>query len=143
MYSETQPSYNQLLYNEKTTVVGITFPLLPVPDPDLEIRGGRSSRSLDGGEQSPKKFFSAPRTPVWSKNKGGAPPPPRAPPLDPPLTTHKADILLWAKRKLVNRIGTRRIFLTLNEKKRLDSAWLSFTKFVFFITLENKAIFTL
>ena len=76
MYSETQPSYNQLLYNEKTTVVGITFPLLPVPDPDLEIRGGRSSRSLDGGEQSPKKFFSAPRTPVWSKNKGGAPPPP-------------------------------------------------------------------
>ena len=40
MYSETQPSYNQPLYNEKTTVVGITFPLLPVPDADLEIRGG-------------------------------------------------------------------------------------------------------
>ena len=40
MYNETQPSYNQPLYNEKTTVVGITFPLLPVPDPDLEIRGG-------------------------------------------------------------------------------------------------------
>ena len=40
MYNETQPSYNQPLYNEKTTVVGITFPLLPVPGPDLEIRGG-------------------------------------------------------------------------------------------------------
>ena len=40
MYNETQPSYNQPLYNEKATVVGITFPLLPVPDPDLEIRGG-------------------------------------------------------------------------------------------------------
>ena len=46
-------------------------------DPDLEIRGeggGRSSRPLDeegggaGGLQ--KKFFSAPRTSVWSKNKG-------------------------------------------------------------------------
>ena len=49
MYNETQSSYNQPLYNEKTTVVGITFPLLPVLDPDLEIRGGRSSRSLHKG----------------------------------------------------------------------------------------------
>ena len=114
MYNETQPSYNQPLYNEKTTVVGITFPLLPVPDADLEIRGGRSSRSLHKGGQSPKKIFSAPRTSVCLKIRA---PHPRAPPLDPPLTTHKTDILLWAKRKLVNRIETRRIFLTLNEKK--------------------------
>ena len=114
MYNETQSSYNQPLYNEKTTVVGITFPLLPVPDADLEIRGGRSSRSLHKGGQSPKKIFSAPRTSVCLKIRA---PHPRAPPLDPPLTTHKTDILLWAKRKLVNRIETRRIFLTLNEKK--------------------------
>ena len=77
MYSETQPSYNQLLYNEKTTVVGITFPLLPVPDPDLEIRGwGRSSRSLDGGEQSPKNIFSALGPQFGLKIRGGGPPPP-------------------------------------------------------------------
>ena len=71
MYNETQPSYNQPLYNEKTTVVGTTFPLLPVPDPDLEIRGGgRSSRSLDKGGQSPKKIFSAPWTSVCLKIRG-------------------------------------------------------------------------
>ena len=40
MYNEAQLSYNQPLYNEKKNmVVGITFALLPVPDPDLEIRG--------------------------------------------------------------------------------------------------------
>ena len=45
---------------------------LAVPEPDLEIRGGRSSRPLDkgGGAQSPKKILSALRTSVWSKNKG-------------------------------------------------------------------------
>ena len=72
MYNETQSSYNQPLYNEKTTVVGITFPLLPVPDPDLEIRGGRSSRSLDkGGGAVSKKNFFGPSDLSLSKNKGG------------------------------------------------------------------------
>ena len=60
-----------------------------MPDPDLEIRGvgvGRSSKPLDkgGGAGLSKKFFSAVRASVWSKNKGGAWAP-RAPPLDPPL----------------------------------------------------------
>ena len=61
-----------------------------VQDPDLEIRGGRGV----GGHPDPyikgegggsgKKIFSALRASVWSTNKGGGPPP-RAPPLDPPL----------------------------------------------------------
>ena len=42
----------------------------PVPDPDLEIRGGGelSSRPLDkgGGDRSPKTFFSALLASVWS-----------------------------------------------------------------------------
>ena len=49
----------------------------PVPDPDLEIRGGggggRSSRPLEkrgGGLRN--VFFSALRASVWSKNKGTA-----------------------------------------------------------------------
>ena len=54
-----------------------------MPDPGLEINGGRSPRPLDKGEggraQSPKKFFSALRASVWSKNKRGPAP------LDPPL----------------------------------------------------------
>ena len=52
---------------------------LSVPDPDLEIRGGRSSRRWDRGEGAVL------RTSVWSKNKrrGWAP---LAPPLDPPLS---------------------------------------------------------
>ena len=58
-------------------------------DPDLQIRvgggGGRAGHpdpEIEGG--SDKKFFSAPRASIWSKNKGG-PGPPRAPSLDPPL----------------------------------------------------------
>ena len=43
--------------------------------PDREIRGGPAS----------KKFFSALWASFWSKNEGG--PGPRAPPLDPPLTS--------------------------------------------------------
>ena len=57
MYNETQPSYNQPLYNEKTTVVGITFPLLPVPDADLEIRGGGHPDPYIRGGSLQKKFF--------------------------------------------------------------------------------------
>ena len=42
-----------------------------VPDPDLEIRRGRSFRLLDkGGGAASKKIFSALRASVWSKNKG-------------------------------------------------------------------------
>ena len=46
----------------------------PVPDPDLEIRGRQSSRPLEkrGGGRSPKRFFSALRASVWSKNQGTA-----------------------------------------------------------------------
>lgn len=73
MYSDmTRTWYNQPLDNEKTTVVRITFPLKPVPNADLEIRGGGYP---EGGGQSPKKIFSAPRTSIWSKNKGDAGPP--------------------------------------------------------------------
>ena len=54
-----------------------------MPDPDLEIRGGGSSRPLDkGGGRSPKKTFLALRASFWSKNKGARPP---VPPMDPPL----------------------------------------------------------
>ena len=43
-----------------------------MPDPDLEIRGGQSSRPLDkGGGASQKTIFSALRASVWSNNKGG------------------------------------------------------------------------
>ena len=43
------------------------FKLITVPDPDLEIKGGGGGGD---GRRSPKKFFSAFRTSVWSKNKG-------------------------------------------------------------------------
>ena len=41
-----------------------------MPDPDLEIRGGGSSRPLDKGERVVEKK-SAFQASVWSKNKGG------------------------------------------------------------------------
>ena len=43
-----------------------------VPDPDLEIRRGRSSRLLERGGWGAvsKKIFSALQASVWSKNKG-------------------------------------------------------------------------
>ena len=43
-----------------------------VPDPDLEIRRGRSSRLLEkgGGGAVSKKIFSALQASVWSKKKG-------------------------------------------------------------------------
>ena len=44
----------------------------------VSVKGG------GGGGRGPKKFFSAPRASVWSKNKGGGRAA-RAPPLDPPL----------------------------------------------------------
>ena len=75
MYNETQPSYNQPLYNEKTTVVGITFPLLPVPDADLEIRGGGHPDPYIRGGSLQKKFFSAPRTSVCLKIRAPTPGP--------------------------------------------------------------------
>ena len=58
-----------------------------VADPDIQIRGGGGGCQPDpeirgGGARSPKKFYSALRASVWSKNKGrsGGEPPP----LDPP-----------------------------------------------------------
>ena len=60
--------------------------------PDIQIRGGggggRGSHpdpDKRGGLVS-EKVFSALRTSVWSKKRGG-PGTPRAPPLDPPLKT--------------------------------------------------------
>ena len=46
----------------------------PLADPDLQIRGGHSSRPLDkwgGGGGESKKFFSALQASIWLKNKGG------------------------------------------------------------------------
>ena len=65
---------------------------IAMPDPNLEIKGGaRSPRPLDkgGGDGHQKKFFSALRESVWSKNKregggGGF----QVPPLDPSLNCH-------------------------------------------------------
>ena len=52
---------------------------IAVPDPDLEITGGRSSRPLDkGGGQPPQKIFP-PFGPQFGLKISGAPP------LDPPL----------------------------------------------------------
>ena len=51
---------------------------ISVPDADLEIsKGGRGV----GGRAVIQTLLVS----VWSKNKGGGPAPPRAPPLDPPL----------------------------------------------------------
>ena len=51
--------------------------MLAEADPDFQIKGGGgeggSSRPWDKGKQFPKKFFSALRASVWSKNKGGGP----------------------------------------------------------------------
>ena len=63
-----------------------------VADPDLQIRdkggGGGDRASRAPGAWSPKKFFSALRVSLWSKQKAGANPPPPHPrgyPLDPQL----------------------------------------------------------
>ena len=59
--------------------------------PDPEKRGGPPPppiQTLRNGEaQSPKNIFSALRTSVWSKNKGGRAP--QAPPLDPPMLMYE------------------------------------------------------
>ena len=47
--------------------------VIPVPDPDLEIReggGGHLDPEIRGGTVF-KTFLSALRASVWSKNKGG------------------------------------------------------------------------
>ena len=59
-----------------------------MPDPDLKMGGGGGGRGEGGGGgreggrggvgKSSKKPFSALRASVWSKNKGGPKPPPRA-----------------------------------------------------------------
>ena len=48
---------------------------MAVPDPDLEIKGGRGEGGGGVGVGAvSKKMFSALRASVWSKNKGGGPP---------------------------------------------------------------------
>ena len=78
-----------------------------MPDPDYEITGG-------GGEwQVSKKFFSAPRALVSSKNKGGGARAPRAPSLDPPMnktqgwTLSAAELLIPSLDHLasLNKLG--------------------------------------
>ena len=62
-----------------------------VANPDLQIRGWGEGAVI----QSKKLFGPSDRASVWSKNKKGAPPP-RALPLDPPLSLRlfsSADIL--------------------------------------------------
>ena len=69
---------------EATMVIGKLFGRCNVPasaDPDLPIRGGggggRSTTPRDYWSGAvEKKFFSAPRATVWSKNTGGGPPGP-------------------------------------------------------------------
>ena len=56
----------------------------PLADPDLQIRGrgrgrvgdGHLDPEIRGGARSQKKFFSALRASVWSKNRGGGGGPP-------------------------------------------------------------------
>ena len=56
-----------------------------VPDPDLELRGGRSSRPLDkGGGRSSKKFFSAFRA-SFGLTRGDPGPSPGSATVFPPL----------------------------------------------------------
>ena len=89
-----------------------------MPDPDYEITGG-------GGEwQVSKKFFSAPRALVSSKNKGGARAP-RAPSLDPPMnktqgwTLSAAELLIPSLDHLasLNKLGgtARRVRWTIRK----------------------------
>ena len=90
-----------------------------MPDPDYEITGG-------GGEwQVSKKFFSAPRALVSSKNKGGGTRAPRAPSLDPPMnktqgwTLSAAELLIPSLDHLasLNKLGgtARRVRWTLEK----------------------------
>ena len=58
------------------------------PDPEITGRGGRSP-----------KFFFRPQL-VWSKDKEGPPPPPRAPPLGPPLSYIRLSLSLWFEKNL-------------------------------------------
>ena len=56
----------------------LTVWTVAVADPNLQIRGGGPGHPdpeiWGGGCWSPKKFFSALWTSVWSKNKGGVGP---------------------------------------------------------------------
>ena len=65
---------NQILTYNKYTVLTISLAVLSV--------------------LSPEKFFSALRTSVWSRNKGGGGQAHRAPPLDPPLIVMLENVLL-------------------------------------------------
>ena len=78
------------------------YPIL-VADPDLQMggRGGRGLLSPDpgmrGGDRgllSPDPGMGGGAASVWSKNQWGGGPP-RAPPLDPPLNTHRLIIYLF------------------------------------------------
>ena len=72
---------------------------IPVAYPDLQIRRGPCHRDpeISGGERSPKKFLSALRASVWSKNNGVA----RATPalaLDPTLHSQGTMKGAWLMR---------------------------------------------
>ena len=73
-----------------------------LPDPDLEIRWGRSSRPLDKGGRSPKNFFSPFGTQFGLKIKGGGGGGLRAPPLDLPL--YNTIILLIIKEPVCSNL---------------------------------------
>ena len=60
-------------------------------DLHLEMRWGQPSKPWDNGERSQKNCFSALWASFWSENMAGAAP--RAPSLDPPLSSHDSHVL--------------------------------------------------
>ena len=81
----------------------------PVPDPDLEIRGGRGPghpdpyvRGEGGGGLVPPKNFLVLRASVWFKNRGGVAP--RAPHLDPPLMAKLHILKLFDRDKILSEM---------------------------------------
>ena len=80
----------------------------PVPDPDLEIRGGGPGhpdpyiRGEGGGGLVSKKNCLALRASVWFKNRGGVAP--RAPPLDPPLMAKLYILKLFDRDKILSEM---------------------------------------
>ena len=71
-------------------MIMIVIVLVTVADPDLQMKGGGGGGA--GGHPDPeirgavsKKYISAFRPSVWSKDKGGGGQAPMAPPLDPSL----------------------------------------------------------
>ena len=79
----------------------------PVPDPDLEIRGGPGHpdpyiRGEGRGGLVSKKNFLALQASVWFKNRGGVAP--WAPPLDPPLMAKLYILKLFDRDKILSEM---------------------------------------